>query len=65
MPDGNYYLFSYLEYVGQDFAGDMAKMKANPEVRRWWKVTDPCQRPLADRKSGEWWASAEEVFHQD
>jgi L-rhamnose mutarotase len=65
MPDGNYYLFSYFEYTGRDFAGDMAKMKDNPEVQRWWKETDPCQKPLPDRKKGEWWAAAEEVFHQD
>ena len=65
MPDGHDYLFSYLEYVGDDFRGDMARMAANPETKRWWKLTDPCQKPLDDRKSGEWWASMEEVFHQD
>jgi L-rhamnose mutarotase len=65
LDDGNYYLFSYLEYVGQDFQGDMAKMAANPDVKRWWTFTDPCQKPLSDRKEGEWWASMEEVFHQD
>jgi L-rhamnose mutarotase len=65
LPDGNYYLFSYFEYVGDDFDADMAKMKADPETNRWWKVTDPCQKPLDDRKKGEWWASMEEAFHQD
>lgn len=65
LPDGNYYLFSYLEYVGTDFQGDMARMAADPETKRWWTFTDPCQKPLADRKPGEWWASMEEVFHQD
>ena len=65
LDDGNYYLFSYLEYVGQDFQGDMAKMAANPEVKRWWTFTDPCQKPLRDRKEGEWWSAMEEVFHQD
>ena len=65
LPDGNYYLFSYLEYVGRDFAGDMKRMAANPDVKRWWTFTDPCQKPLADRKPGEWWASMDEVFHQD
>jgi hypothetical protein len=29
LPDGNHYLFSYFEYVGSDFAGDMAKMAAD------------------------------------
>ena len=62
LPDGNYYLFGYFEYVGDDFQADMAKMAADPETKRWWKFTDPCQQPLADRKPGQWWASMEEVF---
>ncbi len=65
LPDGNFYLFSYFEYVGDDFQADMAKMAADPITKKWWKLTDPCQQPLADRKEGEWWASMEEVFHQD
>jgi len=65
MPDGNHYLFSYFEYVGRDFAADMAKMAADPVTQQWWELCIPCQEPLADRKDGEWWASMEEVFHQD
>jgi L-rhamnose mutarotase len=65
LPDGNYYLFSYMEYVGNDFQGDMARLAGDPEVKRWWKLTDPCQAPLDDRQEGEWWASMEEVCHQD
>lgn len=65
LPDGNYYLFSYFEYVGRDFAADMAKMAADPQTRRWWTFTDPCQTPLPDRKPGEQCAAMEEVFHQD
>jgi L-rhamnose mutarotase len=65
MDDGNYYLFSYFEYIGTDFKADMAKMAADTTTQRWWKVTDPCQKPLENRKNGEWWASMEEVFHQD
>jgi len=65
LPDGIYYLFSYLEYVGSDFAGDMAKMAADAETQRWWAVCKPCQVPLANRKPDEWWADMEEVFHQD
>ena len=59
------YLFSYYEYMGDDFAADMALMAADPETRRWWSVTDPCQQPLETRATGEWWASMEEVFHTD
>ncbi|MEI7910861.1 MAG: L-rhamnose mutarotase [Verrucomicrobiota bacterium] len=63
---GKAYLFSYFEYVGHDFAADMKRMAADPETRRWWKETDPCQVPLpAARKKGGIWADAEEVFHAD
>jgi L-rhamnose mutarotase len=65
LPDGKYYLFSYMEYVGDDFEGDMKRMAANPENQRWWKLTDPCQEPLPDRKPGEWWVPMEEVCHLD
>lgn len=65
MPDGNLYLFSYLEYTGADYALDMAKLAANPKVKEWWKLTDPCQQPLSSRRAGEWWAVMEEVSHQD
>lgn len=59
------YLFSYFEYVGNDFASDMAKMAADPKTQEWWKLTDPCQEPLETRAEGEWWVNMEEVFHHD
>jgi len=65
LPDGNHYLFSYFEYVGDDFAADMAKMAADPKTQQWWKVCMPCQEPLSDRAEDEWWASMDEVFHLD
>ena len=57
------FLFSYFEYVGQDFRGDMEKMAADPATKKWWNLTDPCQEPLDTRADGEWWANMEEVFH--
>jgi L-rhamnose mutarotase len=65
LDDGQFYLFSYLEYVGSDFAADMAKMAADPETQRWWDVCKPCQWPLVSRREGEWWADMDEVFHLD
>ncbi len=65
MPDGQFYLFSYFEYTGSDFKADMAKMAADPNTQKWWDVCKPCQQPLDDRKADEWWASMDEVFHQD
>ena len=63
LGDGRPYLFSYFEYTGRNYAADMAKMAADPTTRRWWAVCKPCQRPLAGRARGEWWAAMEEVFH--
>jgi len=59
------YLFSYFEYIGDDFDSDMARMAADPTTQRWWDVCKPCQEPLDTRTKGEWWASMEEVFHCD
>jgi L-rhamnose mutarotase len=58
-------LFSYLEYDGADYAADMAGIAADDATRRWWQLTDPCQQPVDSAAEGEWWASAEEVFHLD
>jgi L-rhamnose mutarotase len=65
LDDGQHYLFSYFEYLGNDFAADMARMAADPETQRWWSVCMPCQQPLDTRAKDEWWASMEEVFHLD
>ncbi|MCF7954316.1 MAG: L-rhamnose mutarotase [Phycisphaerae bacterium] len=65
MPDGKYYLFSYFEYTGDDFAADCAKMAADATTQKWWDVCMPCQQPLEDRAEGQWWADMEEVFHCD
>lgn len=65
LDNGQHYLFSYFEYVGTDFAADMARMAADPTTQRWWSFCEPCQRPLPDRAPGEWWAGMPEVFHCD
>lgn len=57
------FLFSYFEYVGNDFNADMAKMAADPLTQQWWEVCIPCLEPLACRGKGELWANMEEVFH--
>lgn len=58
-------MFSYFEYHGVDFDADMAKMAADPRTQEWWSVCGPLQRALETRADGEWWATMEEVFHQD
>ena len=63
LRDNRYYLFSYFEYLGNDFDADMAKMAADPVTQEWWELCKPCHEPLADRAANEWWAGMDEVFH--
>lgn len=65
LNDGNYYLFSYFEYTGDDFAADAARMAADPTTQQWWAECKPCQQPLQNIQADEWWAGMEEVFHCD
>jgi L-rhamnose mutarotase len=58
-------LFGYLEYHGEDWAADMAKVATDPETQRWWRETDPCQVRWASADEGEWWATMDEIFHMD
>ena len=58
-------LFSYFEYIGDDFAADMAKMAIDPITQKWWAIMNPMQSPLENRAEGEWWAPMQEVFHLD
>lgn len=55
-------LFSIMEYCGDDFAYDMAKMAEDPETQRWWKETDPCQTRIDGAYKHEWWADMELVY---
>jgi L-rhamnose mutarotase len=59
------YLFSYMEYRGEDFEADMRKMANHSKTQEWWDLCKPCQKPLTIRNEGEWWAYMEEVFHVD
>jgi L-rhamnose mutarotase len=56
-------LFSFFEYVGTDYAGDMEKIGADPVTRDWWKLTDPMQVPLETIGEGERWAKMPELLH--
>lgn len=60
-------LFASLKYTGTNFEADMEKMKANPEVQRWWNMTDAMQESFVEGSMGSmdpkgWWRELEEVF---
>lgn len=56
-------LFSYFEYVGDDFTSDMELLDSDPVSRRWVALQNRLQRPLAD--SGGDWMTLRELFHHD
>ncbi|MFB2121542.1 L-rhamnose mutarotase [Parapedobacter sp. 2B3] len=64
--EGKLYLFSYYEYIGDDYDADMKRIAADTTTQRWWQETDPCQLPLPEALAkGEVWTPMEEVFHTD
>jgi len=62
LPNGEKWLFSYLEYTGEDFEADMKKMAAHEETQRWWKVCHPCLEPGDELPEGQVWAPTEQNF---
>ncbi|MGA7523221.1 MAG: L-rhamnose mutarotase [Acidobacteriaceae bacterium] len=60
LEDGRYYLFGYYEYTGSDFAGDMARLSAEPRNQEWLRSTDPMQIPLPGEAS---WSTMREVYY--
>ena len=56
-------LFSYFEYIGDNYEADMERMADDPKTQEWWALVKPFQQPLEGRKAGEWWAEMEEVYH--
>lgn len=65
LDDGNLYLFSYFEYVGDDFEADMKAISEDPATQQWWKLTDPLQKRVKDTPKGDQWKTITEVFHLD
>lgn len=35
-------VFSYYEYIGDNYEADMAKMAADEINQKWWDYTHPC-----------------------
>jgi len=73
LDPGTNILFASFKYVGYNWAGDMEKMRDNPKVQEWWKMTDSYQESFvegATSSHGEngdgepaWWRGLQEVFY--
>lgn len=61
---GKKYLFSYLEYVGDDIEKDFASIGTDVITReKWWPITDACQKRLPETPKGEQWKPIEMLMH--
>lgn len=58
--DGNYYLFGYYEYTGDNFKKDMAELAKKERNIEWLKVCDPMQIPFKGESS---WSEMEQVYY--
>ena len=56
-------LFGYYEYIGEDHDADQTRIAADPETRRWWALTDPCQESPTAPGSDVRWEPMQEVWH--
>lgn len=58
-------LFTYYDYIGQDYEKDMLKMSENEDNKKWWNLVKPLMSPLPDREEGEFWADMQLIFEQE
>ena len=64
--NGKKYLFSYLEYAGNDPAKDFASIGLDKTTKeKWWPITDACQKRLPGTPEGEQWLGMEMLMHID
>ena len=57
------YLFTYYEYVGEDYEADMAKMAADPVTQQWWTHTKPCFQAYAVDPGSEFYHDMTSIFY--
>ncbi|KAK5709394.1 hypothetical protein LTS12_028092 [Elasticomyces elasticus] len=66
--DNDRTIFATFKYVGDDWDGDMKRMRENPKVREWWALTDgmqesPIPGAVSSAEGPGWWKALDEVFH--
>ena len=61
LADGDWYEFGYYEYWGDDLEGDMAKMDAEPENKKWLEKCDPMQEGIMPDQEG--WKIMERIYY--
>lgn len=57
------WVFSYFEYDGEDFEGDMKKMEADPVTQEWCTYTHPCFETYAVNGNSEFYHDMQQIFY--
>ena len=52
-------VYTYYEYVGEDYDADMKKMESYPIMWEWWSHTRPC---FVGHEEGKYYEDMSEVF---
>lgn len=55
-------LYTYMEYVGEDYEADMAVMDSSDVMQRWWKFSKPC---FLYHEDGVYYDDMQEVFYME
>lgn len=53
-------LYTFYEYVGDDYDADMKKMESFEIMQKWWSFTRPC---FLHHDTGEYYEDLEEIFY--
>lgn len=56
-------VFSYFEYTGTDYKGDMGRMAADQKTQEWWTHTKPCFESFAWSEDEEYYADMKQIFY--
>ena len=56
------FMFGYLEYTGNDFDGDMGKMRQIPIVDKWTKLMIDCFNPFPNNDDNDSWVMMDQIF---
>ena len=59
------FMFGYLEYTGNDFDFDMAKMEEIPIIKKWTELMIDCFNPFPNNKDNESWVMMEQIFFME
>lgn len=58
-------VFSYFEYVGEDYKQDMKLMEEDPVTQEWWKHTKPCFERFSISHESEFYHDMEQIFYYE